>query len=321
MSSPHAEEQGPAGLTPAVLWLLVANVAIFFLQQTVVRAEDLQGVFAFDSTGVLARWWTPLTYAFLHGDIWHIAFNMIALWQFGPRVERLFGTGRFVRFYLWCALGGAALHYFVLRWFFPGTAGDMIGASAAVFGVMYAFAHAWPRTMLLFFGIIPMQVRWAVAGFAVMSLLLGITGGQSGVAHFAHLGGFLAAFVLVRLPAARRLSTWPERFSPAPELPEDEMPRSVPRTSGLRPQRSVDSAADPVDDVVARSNAIVQRRPPTAVPQRPVVTATVAPAQSATEEMNALLDKMSNGGGRESLTSLEHARLRELSELLRNGQR
>ena len=108
----------------------------------------------------------------------------------------------------------------------------MIGASAAVFGVMYAFAHAWPRTMLLFFGIVPMQVRWAVLGFAVMSLLLGVTGGQSGVAHFAHPGGFLAAFLLVRLPAAKRLSSWPERFNPAPELPEDEMPRSVPRTSG-----------------------------------------------------------------------------------------
>lgn len=319
MSSPYTDEQGPAGLTPAVLWLLVANVAVFFLQQTIVRPDDLQQLFAFDSTDLLQRWWTPLSYAFLHGDIWHIAFNMIALWQFGPRVERLFGTARFARFYMWCALGGAALHYFVLQWFFPGRIGSMIGASAAVFGVMYAFAHAWPRTMLLFFGIIPMQVRWAVLGFAVMSLVLGITGGQSGVAHFAHLGGFLAAFLLVRMPAARRLSAWPERFNPAPELPEDDMPRSVPRGTSLRNPRSAES--DPVDDVVARSNAIVQRRPPAAAPQRPAVTATVAPAQSATEELNALLDKMSNGGGRESLTSLEHARLRELSELLRNGQR
>jgi Rhomboid family len=207
----------------------------------------------------------------------------------------------------------------VLRWFMPGTLGSMIGASAAVFGVMYAFAHAWPRTMLLFFGIIPMQVRWAVVGFAAMSLFLGITGGQSGVAHFAHLGGFLMAFLLVRMPAARRLSAWPERFNPTPELPEEDMPRSVPRGTSLRAPRSAE--ADPVDDVVARSNAIVQRRPPAAAPQRPVATTAVAPTQSATEEMNALLDKMSNGGGRESLTSLEHARLRELSELLRNGPR
>ena len=54
---------------------------------------------------------SPVTYAFLHGDIWHILFNMIALWQFGPRVERLFGTSRFVRFYLYCTLGGAVLHF------------------------------------------------------------------------------------------------------------------------------------------------------------------------------------------------------------------
>ena len=116
MSSPiSSEQEGPGGLSPAVLWLLVSNVAMYFLQQTVVRPEDLQGIFAFSSGDVLTRWWTPVTYAFLHGDIWHILFNMIALWQFGPRVERLFGTPRFVRFYLYCALGGAALHFALSR--------------------------------------------------------------------------------------------------------------------------------------------------------------------------------------------------------------
>ena len=318
MSSPIAEEQGPAGLSPAVQWLLIANVAIYFLQQTVVRPDDMASLFAFTSVDVTTRWWTALTYAFVHGNIWHILFNMIALWQFGPRVERLFGTSRFVRYYVLCALGGAALHAAAVHWLGIG-AGALIGASAAVIGVMYAFAHAWPRTMLLFFGVIPMQVRWYVFGFTLMSLFFGVTGLQGGVAHFAHLGGLLTGMLLVRLPSARKLGTWQERFNQAPELPEEDTLRAVPR-SALRPPRG-ESSADSADDVVARSNALVQRRPPAVSPQRPVVTAAVAPAQSATEELNTLLDKMSNGGGRDSLTSREQDRLRELSEILRGQAR
>jgi membrane associated rhomboid family serine protease len=318
MSSPINEEQGPAGLSPAVQWLLIANVAIYFLQQTVVRPDDMVGMFAFTGVSGAARWWTPITYQFVHGDIWHILFNMIALWQFGPRVERLFGTARFTRYYLACGLGGALVHYLSTRIGLV-QGGALIGASAAVIGVMYAFAHAWPRTMLLFFGVIPMQVRWYVFGFTLMSLFFGVTGTQGGVAHFAHLGGLFTGWLLVRLPSARKLGTWQDRFNQAPELPEDETPRAVPR-SAMRPPRSSE-ATDAADDVVARSNALVQRRPPSASVQRPAVTATVAPAQSATEELNTLLDKMSNGGGRAGLTSREQERLQELSEILRSQGR
>ncbi len=319
MSSPiSSEEQTPGGFTPAVQWLLIANVVVFFLQQTIVRLSDLETMFAFSGTDIVTRWWTPITYAFVHGNIWHIAFNMFALWQFGPRVERLYGTARFVRFYAYCALGGALLQFMAPLLVSQADA-RMIGASAAVFGVMYAFAHAWPRTILLLFGVIPMQVRWYVLGFAALSVVFGLTGGDAGVAHWAHLGGFATAWLLVRLPSARRLGSWQDRFNQAPELPEDDTLRAIPPRSAMRPPRGSD-APDAADDVVARSNAIVQRRPPTALPQRPAATAVVAPAQSATEELNTLLDKMSSGGGRASLTEREQERLRELSEILR-GQR
>ena len=318
MSSPIAEEQNPTGLSPAVSWLLIANVAIYFLQQTVVKPDDMVAMFAFTGAGAMQRWWTPITYQFVHGDIWHIIFNMIALWQFGPRVERLFGTSRFVRYYLVCGLGGALVHYMSSRMGLV-QGGALIGASAAVIGVMYAFAHAWPRTLLLFFGVIPMQVRWYVFGFTLMSLFFGVTGTQGGVAHFAHLGGLFTGWLLVRLPSARKLGTWQDRFSPTPELPEDDTPRAVPR-SAMRPPRSGE-ATDAADDVVARSNALVQRRPPSASPQRPAIAATVAPVLTATEELNTLLDKMSNGGGRAGLTSREQERLQELSEQLRSQGR
>ena len=318
MSSPIAEEQSPAGLTPAVQWLLVANIAIYFLQQTVVRPDDMVAMFGFTSQTLAQRWWTPLTYAFVHGNIWHIVFNMFMLWQFGPRVERLFGTTRFVRFFVLCAFGGAALHAAAVHWLDLG-GGPLIGASAGVIGVMYAFAHAWPRTMLLVFGVIPMQVRWYVVASMAITIFWAKTGTNSGVAHFAHIGGWFTAWMLVRLPSARKLGTWPDRFNQVPELPEDETPRAVPR-SAMRPPRGGDSA-DAADDVVARSNALVQRRPPTVAPHRPAATATVVPTLTATEELNTLLDKMSNGGGRESLTAREQARLQELADVLRGQTR
>jgi membrane associated rhomboid family serine protease len=318
MSSPITEETGPAGLTPAVLWLMVANVAIFFLQQTVVRPEDMQSLFAFTSADVVRRWWTPITYAFLHGDIWHIFFNMIALWQFGPRVEKLFGTPRFLGFYAACAFGGAALHWAAVQLHLI-SGGVMLGASGAVFGLMYAFAHAWPRTMILFFGVVPMQVRTYVFGFIALTLLFAVTSSAAGVAHYAHLGGVFAAWMLVRLPMARRLGgTWQDRFNQVPELPEDDALRAVPR-SVARPPRSGD-ATDAADDVVARSNALAQRRPPVIAPQRVAPAPVVAPVQSASDELNTLLDKMSSGGGRASLSAREQARLHELSDMMRDGR-
>jgi membrane associated rhomboid family serine protease len=310
MSTAINDEQSPIGLTPVVQWMLVANIAVFFLQQTIVRASDLAALFAFHPDTLRQHWWTPITYAFLHGDLWHIAFNMFALWQFGPRVERLFGSSRFLRLYVLSALGGAAAMYAFDR----GT--PMIGASAAVYGVMYAFAHAWPRTVLWFFGVIPMQVRFYILAFVVMSLGLHTLGGNDGVAHLAHLGGVATAWFLVRLPTARRLGSWQDRFSPAPEPPEDETLRAFPRTA-VRPQRAHD-ATDPIDDVVARSNALVQRRPPVIAPQRPEPVPVVdVPEPSARDEMNALLDKMSLVGGQSGLTTREQVRLRELSDLLR----
>jgi membrane associated rhomboid family serine protease len=321
MSSPITEEQNPVGVTPAVQWLLVANIAMFFLQQTVVRPADMANWFGFISTNLEQQPWRFATYAFVHGGLMHILFNMIGLWQFGPRVERLFGTRRFVWFYMVCAFGAALLHLVAPLMMPTMRASVMIGASGAVYGVMLAYAHAWPRHLLLFFGVIPMQVRFFVIAFALISLFSGVTDSQPGVAHWAHLGGFATAWLLVRLPSARRLgSTWQNRISPAPELPEDEDLRAIPRTSAARPPR-VSEPLDAADDVVARSNALVQRRPPAVAPPapRPVIVPAPTPVQSATDELNSLLDKMSSGGGRDGLSAREQERLKELSALMRGS--
>lgn len=326
-SSPYVDDRGPGGLTPAVRWLLIVNVAVYFLQVTIISPEMIAGALGFSTTTMMTRIWTVVTYAFVHANFWHIALNMLGLWQFGPRVERLFGTARFVRFYLFCALGASALHGFV-----TGVVGSqrslLVGASGAVFGVLYAFAHAWPRTMLLFFGVIPMQVRWYVAAFTVVSLVLGMdsmTNGGGGVAHFAHLGGLLTAVVLVRIPAGGILGRWQGRIARAPEEPED-IGSLAPR-GGMMLPRQRPEPRDPADDAVARSNALTPKprpAPSAPAPSRrepvaaaaPAVVAPVDARAAAQAEMDLMLDKIS-AGGLASLSADERARLDELSRRLR----
>jgi len=178
------------GLTTWVKRLLIANVAVFFLcwlQPVVGR------YLALDPSLVLNRPWTILTYGFVHGGFWHLAFNMLALFFFGSPLEARWGGREFLRFYLISVLGGAAFS-FVFAYH-----GTVVGASAAVYGIMLAFAMNWPDAPVYIFGIFPVKAKWLVAGLAGISLLSGVSGVQDGTAHFAHLGGFVAGFLYLKL--------------------------------------------------------------------------------------------------------------------------
>jgi membrane associated rhomboid family serine protease len=131
------------------------------------------------------RPWTLITYMFLHGDIWHILFNMVALYFFGNRVEDRLGGSRFLVLYFLSGISGGLLSFL----FAPRV--EVIGASAAIYGVMLAYARFWPRDVFMFWGVIPVEARWLVA----ISTLFDLFAVQPGVAHFAHLGGFLGGFL------------------------------------------------------------------------------------------------------------------------------
>lgn len=187
-------------MTPWVLRLLIANVVMYFLQQTV---PGLTTALAFYPPEILTRPWTIVTYMFVHGSISHILFNMIALYFFGSRVEQRLGRERFVALYFIGGISGALLSFAFER------GNPIIGASAGVFGVMLAFARFWPRDQIYIWGIIPVEARWLVGISTLMALFGGFTGG-GGVAHFAHLGGFIGAFlyllVLERNLGAKRFA-------------------------------------------------------------------------------------------------------------------
>lgn len=172
-------------MTPWVLRLMVANVFVYFLQQTV---PTLTPQLAFVPAAILSRPWTIITYMFLHGSLTHILFNMLALYFFGSRVESRLGPERFFALYFLSGIAGALLS-FVFAPYAP-----IIGASGAVYGVMLAFARFWPRDQIMIWGVFPIEARWLVGIYTAMSLFGGFSGG-GGVAHFAHLGGFLGGFL------------------------------------------------------------------------------------------------------------------------------
>ncbi len=186
----------PTGTTA----LIVANVAMFLLEQIAPGSIDTLALWPLGAAaaggGNFAPW-QLVTYAFLHGGTLHLAFNMFALYMFGGAIEQVFGTRRYVTYYFVCAIT-AALTQLV----FAAVAGSpypSVGASGAVFGLLLAYAMYFPHhRVMLIFPPIPMPARTFVFVYAAIELFLGVTGTQQGVAHFAHLGGMIGGFVLLR---------------------------------------------------------------------------------------------------------------------------
>jgi membrane associated rhomboid family serine protease len=178
---------------------MIVNGAVFLLTVVVGRSLIFD-LFAFQPSRVLTRPWGVGTYMFLHYDFWHLFLNMLVLFFFGPPLEDRWGSREFLKFYAICGLGGAALSFL-----FAGY--SIVGASAAVYGIMLAFAMNWPDSPIYVFGIFPVKAKWLVAFLFLASVFsaFGSTGG--GVAHFAHLGGLAAGFLYLkadwRLPGGR----------------------------------------------------------------------------------------------------------------------
>jgi len=188
-------------MPPATQALLIANVAVFLLQFTM--GGSLIAWFALwpPATGVSAlpsfQPWQLVTYGFLHGGLAHIFFNMFALYMFGSDVERLFGSRFFLAYYFVSVIAAGVCHLVVSSWM--GAAPyPTVGASGGIYGLLLAFAVYFPqRRVLLIFLPIPMPARVFVAIFALVELAFGVTGTQSGVAHFAHLGGMAGGWLMI----------------------------------------------------------------------------------------------------------------------------
>jgi len=189
-------------MPPVTTALIVANVAIYLLQSllpglVVPFALWPLGASQMDPRVGFAPW-QLVTYAFLHGGLWHVAFNMFALYMFGGPIERVFGTRRFLLYYFVCVVSAALTQLAVAAML--GGLYPTIGASGGVFGLLLAYGLYFPNNrVMLIFPPIPMPARVFVVLYAALELFLGVTGTQAGVAHFAHLGGMIGAWLLLRL--------------------------------------------------------------------------------------------------------------------------
>ncbi len=290
-------------ITPAVQWLIVMNVAIYFLQITIVSSVDMYGALGFEMKNLEEkRWWTIVTYMFVHGGFWHLLMNMMMLGTFGPRIEHAWsapGAERrsFVAYYICCGLGGLLFHFVFAR------NGLLIGASAAILGVMLAYAMRWPDDELLLFFVIPVKVKWMVVFLGGFNLLMGMGGVGGGTAYLAHVGGLIFGWLYLRTPSAQSLDRIRHRVAQVQDVP-DEPPRAIPR-SLPRPRER----AGEVDEIVAKSKALMTKRPVAPV-------ARAVPGAVRADELNAVLDKISERG-LESLSMEERRLLEEASRRLK----
>ena len=183
-------------LPPVTRGLILVNVAVFVLQQMNLAVTHYLGLWPVGSTPFQP--WQIVTYGFLHGSVPHIFFNMFAVFMFGGPLERLFGPKRYLNLYLASIItaGLAQLAYAAITAAPPY---ETIGASGGVFGLLLAFAMYFPRqrVILLIFPV-PIPAWLFVTLYGLLELFLGVSGMEVNVAHFAHLGGMLGAWLLIQ---------------------------------------------------------------------------------------------------------------------------
>jgi membrane associated rhomboid family serine protease len=187
--------------------LIVVNVAIYLLVAPF--ADVALATFALWPIGrffepqlgveVGFRPWQLVTSAFLHGNLLHLLLNMVGLASFGGDVERVLGSRRYLSLYFTAVVAAALVQLAVVSASAGAAPHATVGASGGVFGVLLAFGMLFPnRVVMLVFPPIPMPARLLVTVFAVIELTNGVLGTSAGIAHFAHLGGMLGAFLLLR---------------------------------------------------------------------------------------------------------------------------
>jgi len=179
-------------IPPVTRTLMLICTAIFCIQLFVPVTELVFALWPIHSGRFLP--WQVVSYAFLHGSITHLFFNMLGLWMFGSELERLWGQKRYLQFLLAGVLAAAVAQLLITLGGGPPT----VGASGGLFALLLAFGMLFPNRIIMpLFPPIPMKARTFVMVFGGLELVFGLAG-SSGVAHFAHLGGMVGGFLMIR---------------------------------------------------------------------------------------------------------------------------
>ena len=218
-----SEQYSPTGfrvLPPVVKHLLIINVLLYLATFTMNRFQidltDYLGLHFFKASDF--KPYQLITYMFMHGNFEHLFFNMFALWMFGNTLENIWGSKRFLWFYMLCGIGAGLCQEVVQYIQYTTTLAqydsvnfgggqvismanylnmlNTVGASGAIYGLLLAFGMMFPNSMIYLYFFVPIKAKWFVIGYAVIELVSGFIGGGN-VAHFAHLGGMLFGLILI----------------------------------------------------------------------------------------------------------------------------
>lgn len=184
-------------MPPMIKILLFINIAVYLVFNVLFMNTPLADYF--ESYCALQGFatdnfhpWQLVTYMFMHGSFSHILFNMLALWMFGVEIENYWGSNRFLIYYMTTGIGAGLLQILI----FPYSA--VVGASGAVYGVLLAFGMMFPDRIIFVSFIVPMKAKYFVILYGAIELFSGVFGAGGNVAHFAHLGGMIFGFILIK---------------------------------------------------------------------------------------------------------------------------
>jgi membrane associated rhomboid family serine protease len=274
-------------LTPWVIRILALMAGVQLVLETILTSPSVTAALAFDPHGWFARPWTVVTYAFVHGGLFHLLFNGLALFAFGPTVERRLGGPAFLLYYVYSLLGAALFAAALDRVY---AVPPFIGASGAVLGVILAYSVIHPDREIITFPIpIPIRARtfvFIIAFYDLCGILFLRSVFQDGIAHEAHLGGLFFGWVFFRMQGMRG------QFD----------------TPGAPPPR-------PVERRVLAGRIDVGDTSPLPRPQAPARPPAIDQTQA---ELDRVLDKIS-ATGMQSLTAAERKFLDEVAKKKADG--
>lgn len=295
---------------PFIRFLLIANVVVFVVENLFLAGLTYGGT---RLDVLMMQWfalmpidsgflpWQLVSYQFMHGSIGHLFFNMLALWMFGMELEHLWGTRRFATYYLLSGIAAGATHI-LINTLMGGPGAPTVGASGSIMGVLLAFGLTFPTRPVMMFPIFfPIPARIFVMLYAGLDLVMGIMNTNDGVAHFAHLGGALGGWLLLRFGA------------PLFRLVDGQ---SGAMLRGLRDEDAIDVEYRDVPRQRVQydyQNETATAPPPPPAPRTATPTRFVVDGEAITQEtIDEILDKISQAGYH-SLTEHEKRILFEVS--------
>ena len=232
------------GLSSAIKILIVANVAVFFLEALLELEAQFNMFFGLVPKYVWSKLyiWQPFTYMFLHGGIWHLFINMLVLWMFGSEIERYWGRKEFLGFYFITGIGSGILTaLFSLNSTIP-----VVGASGAIYGVLLAYGLMFPNRVIYLYFFIPVKVKYFVLFIGGIAFISSLTNSASAVSHLTHLSGMVIGFIYMKSNV--RISQLGD------SLNNFKIKRQVKKAERVR--RSYDNVMHEVDIILDRINEV-----------------------------------------------------------------